>query len=291
MTESGPVAVLGATGQVGSAVTRALDRLGVPSHALIRSGRPAAPGVSTRVVPEWTEEGLVPAFAGCTSAFVMVPLVEHAVELGRTAHAALERAGVRRVVRLSVLGGVIDDELTLGRLHAALDADLAARDLASAVLRPDSFMQNLLGSATSMQQGSLTNATGDGRMALIDADDIGECAAALLAGTAPWPDTPLDLTGPELLTHGDVARRTGRWLGHAVRYEDVSPPALHAMLLDFGVPGFLAGIFAELAAWTRRVDREEVMTDHVPRLLGRSGHRLETFLQAHASVFAPAAPD
>ncbi|MCK5859199.1 NmrA family NAD(P)-binding protein [Abyssibacter sp.] len=290
MSQLGPVAVLGATGQVGSAVVRGLSRRGLPVHAIARTVGPDRSATRNHVVPDWNESDLATAFDGCASAFVMVPLTEDAEALGQRVHAALERAAVQRVVRLSVLGGVIDDGLALGRLHGALDRDLMSRGCRPAILRPDSFMQNLLGSAASIAQGQLVNATGEGRMALIDAEDIGECAAALLAGDAAWPDHPMDLTGPELLSHDDIAVRIGRWLKRPVAYEDLSPLALRGLLLEFGLPAFLAEIFSELAAWTRRADRAEQMSDAVPTLLGRPGRRLETFLDAHAASFSEPSP-
>lgn len=215
----------------------------------------------------------------------MVPLTPDAVALGQQQHASLQAAGIGHAVRLSVFQGVIDADLTLGQLHGALDADFRARGLTGAVLQPDSFMQNLLGSAPSIAAGSLQNATGQGRMGWIDVDDIAHVAAHILQQPSDATLLSADLTGPELLSHADVAERIGRWVCRSVVYEDLSPDALRSQLLSYGLPVFLATIFCELAAWTRDPSRIERLSPVVETLTGRAPRTLEQFLAANPDCF------
>ena len=108
----------------------------------------------------------------------------------------------------------------MGEVHAALPGLFDAW----AVLRPSWFMQNFTGDhphAESIRTtGTLASATGTGRVAFIDADDIAAVAAhALTAGDAPNRD--LVLTGPEALGYDDIAavltEVTGRRVTHRNR--------------------------------------------------------------------------
>ncbi|PWN55883.1 NmrA family NAD(P)-binding protein [Abyssibacter profundi] len=289
MTDHRPVAVFGATGQVGRAVADALHAAGVPVRGLVRAAPPWRPSWPCHVVADWNAPSLEPALQGCRAAFSMVPLAPNAIELGRRQLAALVAAGVDHVVRLSVLQGVIDAGLRLGRLHGALDADFRGCGLSGTVLQPDSFMQNLLGAAPAIRAGTLQDATGQGAMGWIDAADIAAVAAHLLALPTPPGVRAIDLTGPELLTHGEVADRLSRWLGQPVVYEDLSPEALGVQLQGYGLPAFLVEIFCELAAWTRETRDTRQPSGAVEQVLGRPPRRLEAFLAAHPDAFPAAA--
>lgn len=290
MVDHRPVAVFGATGQVGRAVADGLHAAGVPVRGIVRCQPQRATLWPVYPVQRWDADTLAPVLSGCRAAFCMVPLVPQAGDLGLAQHRALAAAGIEHVVRLSVLREVIQAQLRLGQLHGALDEDFRRHGFAGAILHPDSFMQNLLGSAASIRAGVLQDATGDGAMGWIDAADIAAVASSLLKRDRDGQLHALNLTGPEMLTHRDVATRLGQWLGRPVTYQDLSPAALGDQLRRYGVPVFLVDIFCELAAWTRSTDVTRLPTPPPPQWLARAPHRLEQFLAAHNNVFPATAP-
>lgn len=213
----------------------------------------------------------------------MVPLVPEATALGLRLNAAAEAAGVPTVVRLSVLRGLARDGLALGRLHAAIDADLRQRRIrAQTILCPDSFMQNLLGAAPQVAAGELQDATGQGRMGFVDVDDIAACAVQALTGRAA-PGI-VDVTGPEALSMPEVAARFAAVLGRPVAYRDMPVDALRRQYLAWGMTTFLADTLAELAAWTR-AQAETPLSDAVATMTGRPPTPLEAFIRRNREVW------
>ena len=277
-----PVAVLGASGQVGAAVVAALQARGTPVRRVLRMRSPY-PMPGDLSIESWTADGLNRAFAGCEAAFLMVPLIEQAPELGVISHRAAEAAGVQRVVRLSVLQALRRDGLQLGQIHGALDDDLHRRGLEAASLCPDSFMQNLLPMAVAVQAGQLPAATGDGRMAFVDVEDIAACAVAILCGDRPCAGHH-DLTGPQSLSMADIAALFSSQLGLDVRVARQTIQALRQQFLGFGMPTFLVDVLCELTQWTLDGNAQQA-TDAVRQLTGREPRAMTDFLHRHRAAF------
>lgn len=280
-----PIAVLGASGQVGSAVVSALLARGVPVRRVLRSA--ATPTTDNDVlVTDWSETSLTQAFDGCEGAFLMVPLIEEADALGLASHIAADNAGLGRVVRLLVLRQLAKDGLALGRLHRALDDDLHARNLDTASLCPDSFMQNLLPLASTIAAGRLPNATGAGRMAFVDVADIAACATALLCGDTPCSGHH-DLTGPQALSMPDVAALCTGLLGQPVVATEQGVDALREQYLGYGMPSFLVNMLCEVTQWTRDGNQQSP-TDAIKTLTGSPARTLADWLEANRAAFTPA---
>jgi uncharacterized protein YbjT (DUF2867 family) len=139
-----------------------------------------------------------------------------------------------------------------------------------AALRPSWFMQNFTGdhmhARTIREQGTITTAAGEGRVAFVDADDIAAVAVhALTADRLPGAD--LVVTGPQALTHDDVAavltEVTGRSVTHRrLTYEQMRERLALDMPAEFAA--VLAGLDRAIAEGA-----EDRVTDTVQRLVGR----------------------
>ena len=89
-------------------------------------------------------------------------------------------------------------------------------------------------------------AYGDARVSYIDCRDIAAVAAVLLTGSR-WGET-LVLTGPEALSHHQIAARLSAALGRTVRYLDLPQAAFAERLTGQGLPADFAADVAELFA-------------------------------------------
>ncbi|WP_395298171.1 NAD(P)H-binding protein [Kitasatospora hibisci] len=257
--------VVGATGTTGRRTAAGLVAAGCRVRA---AGRSATPLPGTEPVRfDWydpaTHAGaldgadrvyLVPPVGDPDPAAVMLPFLRRA-----------RAAGVRRAVLLSS-SAVPEGGPAVGRVHAALPGLFDAW----AVLRPSWFMQNFTGTHTHAEgirsHGTILTAAGDGRIGFVDAEDIAAVAVrALLDGRAP--DTDLVLTGPQALSHDEIA---------AVLTEVTGRPVVHRRLSYEQLRDRLAAQVApEFAAMLARMDlaiaegAEDRTTDTVLRLTGR----------------------
>ena len=280
-----PVAVFGASGTVGQYVA---DQLRGAGAAVRTIGR----GASSDFETDWSLESLTQALSGCQSAFLMVPLVENARQLGLTCGRALEAAGIDSAVRLSVLSGLMTAETRLGTLHAELDAQLAAilpetnGVVRHTSLRPDSFMENLLMARfefATEHGGRMSYATGRGRFAMIAARDIAACACAVLLGHTPHRGA-IDVTGPDAIDYADIAAALtaalSADLGHPIRENPITLAEFESSSKAAGLPPFLVNMLTEVTAWTRAEPNPET-TDAVLEMTGTAPIKLQDWIDQH----------
>ena len=101
------------------------------------------------------------------------------------------------------------------------------------MIKPNFFMQNLLGSAgTIKEQGKFFLPMGQGKTVMIDTRDIGACVAVVM--TTPGHESQAyELTGPEELGFADAAERFTTVLGRKIEYVHVPMPAYRQTLARF----------------------------------------------------------
>ncbi|MEU9497871.1 NAD(P)H-binding protein [Streptomyces sp. NPDC048196] len=268
MTATGTTLVIGATGTTGSRTTAQLIAAGHRVKAASRRATPLPGAEPVRF--DWYNPAtfgdaltgidrvyLVPPVGDPDPAAVMLPFLQQA----RT-------AGVRRAVLLSA-SAIPAGGPAVGAVHQALPGLFDEW----AVLRPSWFMQNFTGThahADSIREhGVILTAAGAGRVGFVDADDIAAVAVRALTDDPP-PDTDLVLTGPQALSHDDIAaivtQTTGRPVTHRhLTYDElcnrlaaVMPPEFATMLAD--MDRAIAG------------GAEDRITDSVQRVTGRPPH-------------------
>lgn len=282
--------VTGATGTASTALLKALHGADMRLRALVRDPAKAS-GIRSAevVVGDLGDPGsLPPAFEGVTDLWLLAPNGPRAPENNMNALWAARRAGVRRVVRLSVVGAAHDAPNRSGRLHALSDRETERCGMDWTILRPHWFMQNLLNEAGDIADaGTFALNMGTSRIGMIDARDIAECAARVLLDT---PDhhhgRTYSLTGPRSLGFDEVAGELSRALGRPVRYQPVSDEAKRGTLLGYGVPRWIVDMLEEYAR-AYSCGWGDFTTDTVAQLLGRPPRDVAEFIRDHARDFAP----
>jgi uncharacterized protein YbjT (DUF2867 family) len=267
------VLVTGATGNTGSAVHRLLTARGATVRAANR--RPGPGGARF----DWTDPGTyADALAGVQRAYLVAPIgvAEPAPIVRRFLETGL--AGeLRRVVLLSSSATEPADS-GLGALHR-LVTDLLPE---WAILRPSWFMQNFIGEhpvARGLRSGTVTTATGDGRVAFVDTEDVAAVAAYALLRDQP-PNTDYVITGPQALSYAEVCALASELTGRPIRHRSVSTAGRAAEIAATGVPAPFAAV---LAAMDDDISRgsENRVTDTVARLTGRPPRSVADFLAEH----------
>ncbi|MFF3674431.1 NmrA family NAD(P)-binding protein [Streptomyces sp. NPDC002120] len=265
MNPTGTTLVIGATGTTGG---RTAARLIAAGHRVRAAGRRATPLPGADPVRfDWYDattfrdalDGvdrayLVPPIGDPDPAAVMLPFLREA-----------RAAGVRRAVLLSS-SAIPEGGPAVGAVHRALPGLFEEW----AVLRPSWFMQNFTGThahADSIRtEGLIRTAAGTGRVGFVDAEDIAAVAVRALTDDRA-PNADLVLTGPEALSHDDVAAIVSRVTGRPVVHHPLAYEAMRDRLAAVIPPEFAA----MLAAMDRSIAEgaEDRTTDTVERLTGR----------------------
>jgi uncharacterized protein YbjT (DUF2867 family) len=282
------ILVTGATGLVGGAVLRELVGRGVAVRALARSPEKAAalagPGVETAIGDFAQPETLGPALRGVRRALLVSHHDVRQVELQRNFVQAARREGGVHVVKLSGLATAPGSRSQSGRWHAETEAEIRDAGLPWTFLHPPYFMQNVLRAAPAIAaHGVLTAAMRDGRVAMVDARDVAAVAATALTAEGHTGQTHV-ITGPEALSHADVAGALSRAVGEPITYRDVPFDDLRAQLLASGAPPWLVEVRMEFTAILRE-GAAAAVTDVVARTTGRPPRTFADFAAEHAALF------
>ncbi|GLV92073.1 NAD(P)-dependent oxidoreductase [Streptomyces lavendulae subsp. lavendulae] len=285
------IVVMGATGATGNALLHSLLALGAPVRALTRTPHAPIPGIGgargarpeVRYADAADPDSLRTAFEGASRLFLTMANGPAQVELETRAVDMAAHAGVEHVVKISAPAAEPDSPVAVSRGHHAVEQHLRALGLSHTVLRPYAFMQNLLRLAPGVAQGAILGAMGEAPCNYIDCRDIADVAAAALTRPDIAGGT-YALTGPEAVTHGELARRISILTDHRIRYVNLAPDELRDHLVRSArMPAWLADHVTEIQQLA--VARPEHPNDTVSRILGRPPRTLDAFLHEHRDNF------
>jgi uncharacterized protein YbjT (DUF2867 family) len=206
-----------------------------------------APATTESVVADFSDKAsLLPALRGVESVYLVCSPIPELVQLEGNAIEASEVAGVRRIVLNSALGAG-DYGKSFPSWHRRVEDKLKTANLAHCILRPNSFLQNLLTyyAPSIRAQGAFYGAMGHARTSYVDVRDIAAVAAKALRSSEHDGKT-YELNGPEALTCAEVAERISRHAGIAARYVDIPVEAQRKAMMDQGMPGWQVTALLEL---------------------------------------------
>lgn len=246
------ILVIGARSRTGQELVRLLRADNVPLRILTRSSEPA--GDPDTVVGDLAEPAtLDAAMSGVDKVFLLSTPAPDERAWHRNAVEAAKRAGVRQLVRNSILGADPKSPARFARHHGLADSDLRDSGVPFTILRPNMYMHNvsLFWPPTIDPLGNYYAPAGDARISMVDVRDV--AAVAFTALTEPGHlGATYDLTGPEALSHAEAADRLGAVLGREVRYVPVDDESARSAMLGAGLNEWFAGGLIELYQNYRR---------------------------------------
>ncbi|EUC15623.1 NmrA family NAD(P)-binding protein [Paraburkholderia hospita] len=279
------IAVGGATGRVGSTL---IDRLGtdpVDVVALTRQSATAqfAPNVTVATVDFDRPATLADALVGVDKVFVAHGTSARQVENEIALIDAAVAAGVRHIVKLSVMGPAT--QLNPFAWHMRIEAHLARQPVASTALRPTTFADVLKRAGAPIAAGNWAGAAGNGAANFIDTRDVAEAARiALLEDVPDGSQRAYHLSGPRNWTMQQVAEELSRLLGRRVVYNDRSPTEHRGALLASGQPPLVVDLLLGLD----RLFRESALAETTAtfeKLTGKPPRSLSEWLRENITLF------
>ena len=283
------ILVTGATGSNGREIVKHLALRNVQVRAMVRDrDRARAIAVPNVEVVEGDfdrPETLLDALAGVKRAFLITNSSDSAQAQQLAFIDAAKQRGVKHIVKLSQFEADANSPGRFLRYHAAVEAAIQASGIAYTFLRPNLFMQGLLNfRSTIATQSTFYAAASDAKVSAVDVRDIAEVAVASLTETG-HEGKVYDLTGPQALTHAEMADRLSNALGRQIAFVDVSPLAMHDMLLSVGFPLWQAdGLLEEYAHYRR--NGAAVVASGVHDAIGKGPRSFEAFAHDYATMFS-----
>jgi NAD(P)H dehydrogenase (quinone) len=284
------ILVTGATGTIGSAVLRLVAQdptLDVVAAA--RSGRVTAkPDVPTVYFDYDRPDTLRPALHGVDRVFMATGYTIAMFRQSRDFLAAARDADVEHIVHLGAPGGD-DTPVEHWLWHQFIERFIEWHGFSFTHLRPDVFMQNLLGygGARVVDHGVIRHYVANVGITWIDGQDVAAVAAAVLAK----PEEHCERTyriGSETKSFPEIARLMTDVVGRPFFYEARPADEFLATVLTAGADAaYMRSVYENYAAYTAGTRTgEEPVFDTVSAVLGRPAGTMGDFIRRHRESFA-----
>jgi uncharacterized protein YbjT (DUF2867 family) len=220
-----------------------------------------------------------------TAVFLATPIhPEQITQATNVIQAAKNSGTAPRIVRLSVHQASHQAPTRNSRQHAVIEDAVTSSGLPYTLLRPQSFMQNTLMTASTVAtQGRIYQPMKDGRLGMIDARDVGAVAARVLTEEGHEGQT-YTLTGPAAISFHDVARILSGILGREVSYINIPLEKAKETMLARGLSKWMAEVLNEYAN-AHSAGYSDWTTDSVERLTNHPATSYQQFARDFAMVF------
>ena len=259
--------VIGASGTVGSNIVKDLVAQGHQVRATTsrkdNTGKRGA--VETVLLNLATGEGIAAALKGVDGAYLLAPPgYADQQKLLSPIVAEAKRQKTGKVVLMTAMGANAADTP-----FRRVEQELEASGLRYNIVRPNWFMQNFQTFWVHgiNGEGKISLPAGNAKTSFIDARDIAAVAVRLLT-TDDQDNKAFDITGPESLTHAEVAAILSKETGRQIGYQDIDPDVLRKGLLAGGVPADYTEFLLVILDFLKQGYAERT-TNEVKNLLGR----------------------
>src|SRR5262245_51143963 len=279
------ICVTGAGGTVGSEVVKQLRAAKAAIRAAYFSKEKAdaarASGIDSVIIDYNRSETLRAAFQGCDKLFLLGPNTQNQSELELNAVEAAKAAGVKHIVKLSMLGA--DEEaVSFAKTHRPVEKAIESSGLDWTFLRPNGFMQNVVTymGETIRSEGVFYSACGEAKISHVDVRDI--AAVAVKALTEPGHERmAYVLTGPQALTYDEIAAKLWYVLGRTINHINLAPSDMKGGMLAAGTPEWYADMLLDLERYYREQEASLIAKD-IKQVTGRDPIPFEKYAREAA---------
>lgn len=283
------ILITGATGGIGTELTKILSERGIRFRAMVRSPKDAQTVAQLAgadvVLGDFNDPVTIAhALLGIERAFLLTNSSEQAETQQLNFVAEAQRAGLKQIVKLSQFAATPDSPVRFLRYHAVVEQAIRESGMDFTFLRPNLFMQGLLGFRSSIvEQGKFFAAVGDARISLVDVRDIAAVAAEALVEPGHTGKV-YTLTGPQALTHTEIADELSIALGRRITFVDVPPAAMRHALAGVGFPDWQAdGLIEDYAHYSR--NEASSVEPGVEEATGKMPRNFADFARVYAPAF------
>jgi NAD(P)H dehydrogenase (quinone) len=283
------VLVMGATGQVGGAVvnhlksTASIDVVAAARN-VSKAKRLGLPVVHLDLDDIAT---FAPALIEVDRLFMATGYTVDMLRQSKDLVNYAKRAGVRLIVHLGACG---DDDTRVAHYgwHQFIERYIESSGIPFVHLRPEIFMQNLLGYGGEryVNAGVIRHYVGAARLSWVDCEDVAAVASECLLNPARHLGNTYRL-GYDAKTYEEIAQIMGDTLGKSYRYEARPPSEFLSHVLAAGAePAYMKCVFDSYTDFTNGVgEKGDEVFDNFPALVGRQPRLLSDFVSHHADQF------
>jgi len=282
------VIVLGATGNIGTAVLKNLQNRNVEVFAGVQSEKDFEKvsqfGAIPLIVNFTDQESLNQALKGKDRVFLVTPLMQNPEAVTQIVINAAKQNGVKHLVRSTASGADSKGQIQMARWAGASEDLIKASGLNYTIVRPYSFLQNFINfhSQTIKQYNGFYLATGEAKLSMLDINDLGEVVALALTSDEHFGKT-YELS-EITYTNEILAKTLSQVLGRKVSYIDIPEEKAKESMLSNHMPEWMVNAMMELNYITKQ-GWTAGYSDDFKNITGREYTSAETFFKTNKLAF------
>ena len=268
-TNQETILVTGATGTIGSEVVKQLSsatpavniKAGVHSAQNVKKVKDGD-RVEVVVIDYNKLETLKEALSQVDKLFLLTPDVPNAHELASNMVSEAKKAGIRHIVKQSVMGADLEANVGTLRLHHQAEKIIEQSEIPFTFLRPNEFMQNFINfhSPSIKNNNVFYLPLEDAKVSLVDVRDI--AAVAVKSLTEDRSDKHNNktylITGPEALSYHQAAEILSNATGKKISYVNISEEEARGAMKEMGMSDWLINTISELHDYFRKGNASQV---------------------------------
>jgi uncharacterized protein YbjT (DUF2867 family) len=292
-TKQESILVTGASGNIGSEVVNLLLAVApaVSIKAAVHSRqnvKKVKDGDRVKVIPiDYNEsDTLRQALKDVDKLFLLTPDVPNASDLASNAVTEAKKAGIRHIVKQSVMGADLEADVGTMRLHRQVEEIIEQSGIPFTFLRPNEFMQNFINFHSPSIKGN--NAfyipLEDAKVSLVDVRDIAAVAVKSLTDEDLHKNKTYLITGPEALSYHQVAEILSNRIGRKINYVNISDEEARAAMKEIGLSDWLINTVSELSDYFRKGKASEI-SSAVEEVTGNKPISFSQFANDYVDAF------
>ena len=287
------ILVSGATGTVGSEVVRQLSSsMDVNIKAAARSVEKIknleGDKVKTVSIDYNKLESLKEALKNVDKLFLLTPDVPNAHELASNLVNEAKKAGVRYIVKQSVMGADEGADVGTMRLHREAEKIIEESGVPYTFLRPNEFMQNFI----NFHGHSIKNNNAfylpleNAKVSVVDVRDIAAVAVKALMenGDNKYKNKKYLITGPETLSYHQMAELLSNATGKKISYVAISEEEAKGGMKEMGMDNWLINTISELSNYFKKGYASQV-SSAVEEVTGKKPISFSQFANDYVEAF------
>jgi uncharacterized protein YbjT (DUF2867 family) len=292
-TKQESILVTGASGNIGSEIVKQLlsDAPDVSIKAAVHSSqnvKKVKSDARVKVIQiDYKEPDTVrEALNGVDKLFLLTPDVPNAADLASNVVIEAKKAGIKQIVKQSVMGAALEADVGTMRLHRQVEKFIEQSGIPFTFLRPNEFMQNFINFHSPSIKGN--NAfyvpLEDARVSLVDVRDIAAVAVKSLIDEDKHKNKTYLITGPEALSYHQVAEILSNTTGRKINYVNISDGEARAAMKEIGMSDWLINTVSELSEYFRKGKASEI-SPAVEDVTGNKPISFSQFAKDYAEAF------
>lgn len=279
------ILVTGATGCLGREIVKRLHQREVDFVAACRQDSVFPEEIRNLTVNYEFPAVLDQAFREIDLLFLLIPFAEDMKQWAKNAIRAAQKAGVKLIVRPSVVGADIESPYLWLRTEGEINQLLQESGIPSVTVRGTGFMQNfqrLYGDA--LRQGNLFLPEGEGRVAYLDARDLAAVCAEILVNPFHHIGKDYEVTGPRSISNAEALRLLSLAAHRRISYIPVTEEATRKALMKSGASRWWTE-FVLSRHLSNRDGVGDLVTSTVKEILKREPMTFEEYCEEVAEEF------